>query len=348
MKTSILFTLFIFLSIEAYSQSPKIKVDGKFVNLKSYLNLLSEPSVKWENNSKKGNHWGLRGPVKSMKMFAEVSPNIHRATLSETGYIRSNGKVFKVDIALEFDESGKIIERKSIIKEGQNSYRYVYEYNDAGFKTNEKTYRPYNKLVSEKRIEYNDFNQKTSEKKYENDTLVSQFKIKYDQKNKIAISYYTEVKYDKTRKSIYEFTEDNQRKKLIFYDFEGNKLRFLEYSYNKKSLLIKKHYQHFVENEEITTLYKYNNKDKLISEIQKNKNGKVVFEKHLTYDKQGKLIDKNSSGDSSNNPALNTKIKSSHENIETISTDEYGNWIIQSISTVNGVEYIKHREIVYF
>lgn len=336
MKLNLSLTFILFFIFQSFAQDPKIKVEGKFVDTKKYFNLMSEPSVKWEvSNRPYTSLIALKGNVKSLKVYAEASPILHKASVSETGFVRSNGKAFQVDQIYKFDKNGYKAETSSILKEGKGSYRYVYEYDEQGNQVNYKNYSPYNTLVFEQNSKYNEFNQIIEKEKYENDTLVSVFKIEYDQVNKIATSYFTQTDLEITRKSVYEFTSDNQRKKLTFYDFEGNINRFLEYTYNKKGLLIKEYFKDISRNNEFTTVLEYNKKAKLISEVQYDKENEITSQKYIEYDKKGNLV-------------KNASTRQDHEVREIIKTDEFGNWTQQSISTLGFIEYIMHREFEYF
>lgn len=336
MKFKLLVIFFLFLSFKSFSQEPKIKVDGEFVDTKVYFNLMSEPSVQWVYDIKPDTEkMALKGQVKSVKTFAEASPNIHKATKIDNGFVAYNGKILQVDIFFAFNKEGYLIERSSINTFRKGSYREVYEYDKAGNKIKAKNFSPYDILVSETRMEYNEFNQKTKELKFENDTLVSSYIIEYDQENKIVTSYFTQADFNITRKSVYEFTEDNERKKLTFYDFENNINRILEYTYNKKGLIVEKFFNDIARNNSFKTIYKYNKLDKLISEVEYDKFNKVVNQKYIEYDKKGNLI-------------KNASTRHDHEEYETTAIDEQGNWTEITISTLGFIEYIKHREIKYF
>lgn len=336
MKFNLLFFIFLFLSFKSFAQDSNIKIYGEYVNKKIYFNLMSEPSVKWLNqNTPQLESMKLKAQVKILKKYAEASPNLHKATKYKNGFVKSNGKMIQTDIVFKFNKKGYFIERSSVNTSGKGSYRNLYEYDTAGNKIKTTVYRPYNALKSEKFMKYNVHNQKIEEKNYKNDTLVSIYRIEYDQENRIATSYFTQVGLDITRKSVYYYNKDNQEILLVFYDFEDNINRTLEYTYNKKGLLIERYFNNVAKNQSFRTILKYNKSGKLISEIKYDKNKKIINRSYIDYDKKGNLI-------------KNASTKHDHEVEEITKIDEKGNWIEKTISTLGFIEYVMHRKIEYY
>lgn len=284
--------LFLLISFSSFSQKMTTKDGRKLYTGKTLILEFGEPSIRYGKTVK--NHKikqdDEKGMLKSNYKYYEIDTNIHVGR-----FMGSRGNRILYNNELLAVSNNKTFYNKKGLK--TKEVKYSIDNNILSTKTFE--YDKNNNLISEEKVSYNNrdskkfvFNDKNDlvqELNYNNEQLVSNYIIDYDYMNRIVTSYCNDIINNQSRKTVNYFNEKHEKTKVIFYDWNGNLLRYNEYTYNQNGDKVKVYFNNASRNAEFTTTFTYEG-TKLVRKEQRDKNGKITSEYDYPLDGNGKRV----------------------------------------------------------